>query len=87
MRICGTSSLPLGPSITSDALTFLVRPRPWHPEKEAPFLAQHVDTPFFLGEGNFAQPKKAPANGSLREIVGECSSLLLLVAGLCWDPC
>lgn len=49
-----------------------VRPRPWHPEKELPFLAQHVNTPFFLGGGNFAAaPRKPAPNGALREIVGE----------------
>lgn len=46
--------------------------RPWHPEKELPFVSQHVNQPFFLGDGNFANsPRKPAGGGSLKEVVGE----------------
>jgi hypothetical protein len=48
-----------------------VRVRPWHPEKELPFISQHINEPVFLGDGNFAMsPRRPTTGGSIREVVG-----------------
>ncbi|BEJ11077.1 hypothetical protein CspHIS471_0104990 [Cutaneotrichosporon sp. HIS471] len=55
--------------IDDNAMRICVRPRPWHPTKEAPYLAQDTDQPFFIGNGNFGQAKKPTGGGAIREIV------------------
>ncbi|CAK9786354.1 kinesin-domain-containing protein [Cutaneotrichosporon oleaginosum] len=52
-----------------NAMRICVRPRPWHPTKEVPYLAQDCDQPFFIGNGNFGQAKKPAGGGAIREIV------------------
>lgn len=71
MRICG-ESMNASPSLHTMLMPGSVRPRPWHPERELPYIAKDDDQPFFLGGGNFGTVKKAPVGGgALREIVGE----------------
>ena len=68
----------------STHLHFTVRVRPWHPEKEIPFITQPSHQTFFLGDGNFGcSPRKPPA-GSLRGVVGApspaiCRNLSVLI--------
>ncbi|ODO08830.1 kinesin [Cryptococcus wingfieldii CBS 7118] len=54
----------------SNAIQIAVRVRPWHPEKELPFVQKATPQPFFQGDGNFGQsPAKVATQGSLREVV------------------
>ncbi|XAO23768.1 hypothetical protein I312_102548 [Cryptococcus bacillisporus CA1280] len=53
----------------SNAIQIAVRVRPWHPEKELPFVQRPSTQPFFQGDGNFGQLPPKPAAGSLREVV------------------
>ncbi|WVQ82358.1 hypothetical protein IAT38_004486 [Cryptococcus sp. DSM 104549] len=54
----------------SNAIQIAVRVRPWHPEKELPFVQRPSSQPFFHGDGNFGQsPNKPVTAGSLREVV------------------
>ncbi|WVQ72579.1 hypothetical protein IAR50_002137 [Cryptococcus sp. DSM 104548] len=54
----------------SNAIQIAVRVRPWHPEKEFPFVRKATPQPFFQGDGNFGQsPAKLATQGSLREVV------------------
>jgi kinesin family protein 18/19 len=46
--------------------------RPFHPEKEEPFVIRALPQPFFMGDGNFAaSPRKAVSSGSIRQVIGE----------------
>ncbi|ORX36676.1 P-loop containing nucleoside triphosphate hydrolase protein [Kockovaella imperatae] len=54
----------------ANAIQICVRVRPWHPEKEQPFVVQPAQQAFFLGDGNFAMsPRRPTTSGSLREVV------------------
>ncbi|EAL23507.1 hypothetical protein CNBA1540 [Cryptococcus deneoformans B-3501A] len=53
----------------NNAIQIAVRVRPWHPEKELPFVQRPSTQPFFQGDGNFGQLPQKAAAGSLREVV------------------
>ncbi|ORY34049.1 kinesin motor domain-domain-containing protein [Naematelia encephala] len=54
----------------SNAIQICVRVRPWHAEKELPYITQKSNEVVFLGDGNFAvSPRKPVPIGSLREVV------------------
>ncbi|WVO16278.1 hypothetical protein L204_103953 [Cryptococcus depauperatus] len=53
----------------NNAIQIAVRVRPWHPEKELPFVQKPSSQPFFQGDGNFGQSSARSAVGSLREVV------------------
>ncbi|OXG97716.1 kinesin [Cryptococcus neoformans A2-102-5] len=53
----------------NNAIQIAVRVRPWHPEKELPFVQRPSTQPFFQGDGNFGQLPPKAAAGSLREVV------------------
>ncbi|WWD17312.1 hypothetical protein CI109_101752 [Kwoniella shandongensis] len=54
----------------TNAIQIAVRVRPWHPEKELPFVQRQITQPFFHGDGNFSvSPQKPVAQGALREVV------------------
>ncbi|WRT66359.1 uncharacterized protein IL334_003314 [Kwoniella shivajii] len=54
----------------ANAIQIAVRCRPWHPTKEAPFLAQPTNQPYFYGDGNIGTSSAKPvAAGALRNVV------------------
>jgi len=71
INICGQSPVPVDYSLS----LHVVRVRPWHPEKELPYVAAPAQPQqLFLGEGAFVNSPRKPAGGSVREVIGEISS-------------
>ncbi|WVR07035.1 hypothetical protein IAU60_004074 [Kwoniella sp. DSM 27419] len=61
----------------SNAIQIAVRTRPWHPEKEVPFLAVVNDQPYFGDGGLGSGASKTVAPGALRNVVDVIDNRML----------
>ncbi|KAI9639834.1 P-loop containing nucleoside triphosphate hydrolase protein [Dioszegia hungarica] len=62
----------------SNAIQIVVRVRPFHAEREQPFLSRPITQHYFLGDGNFASSPRRPISaGSIRQVIDVCDDRML----------